>query len=83
MTLKSSLVIFQALEPLKPQRHHQPLQPQWPQQPWKPYFIKELPDIDDWIIPGTKMTNAGPFLLNGSSKIQFLTDFSIFSVGGC
>ena len=83
MTLKSSLVIFQALEPLQPQRHHRPLQPQWPRQPRNPYFIKELPDIDDWIIPGTKMTNAGPFLLNGSSKIQFLTDFSIFSVGGC
>ena len=32
-------------------------------------FIKELPDLDDWIVPGTKMTNVGPFLLNGSSKI--------------
>ena len=60
-----------------------PLQPQWPQQPLKPYFIKELPDLDDWIVPGTKMTNADPFLLNGSSKIQFCTDFSTFSVGGC
>ena len=29
------------------------------------------------------MTNAGPFLWNGSSKIQFCTDFSTFSVGGC
>ena len=37
-------------------------QPQWPQQPLKPYFIEKLPDPDDWIIPGTKMTNAGPFL---------------------
>ena len=62
MTLKSSLVIFQALEPLQPQQPHQPLQPQWPQQPLKPYFIKELPDLDDWIVLGTKMTNAGPFL---------------------
>ena len=59
------------------------LQPQWPQQPLKPYFIKKLPDPDDWIIPGTKITNAGPFLWNGSSKIQFFTDFSTFSVGGC
>ena len=35
------------------------------------------------MIPGTKMTNTGPFLWNGSSKIQFFTDFSTFSVGGC
>ena len=65
MTLKSSLVIFQALEPLQPQRPHRPLQPQWPQQPLKPYFIKELPDLDYWINPSTNMTNAGPFLWNG------------------
>ena len=48
----------------------------WPQQPltekmlphWaqKPNFLKKLPDIDDLIIPGTKMTNTGPFLWNGS-----------------
>jgi hypothetical protein len=72
MTLKSSLMIFKALKPLQPQRPHRPLQPQWPQQPLKPYFIKTLPDLEDWIVPGTKMTNAGPFLRNGSSKIQFL-----------
>ena len=62
MTLKSSLVIFQALEPLQPQQPHQPLQPQLPQQSLKPYFVKELPDFDNWIVAGTKMTNAGPFL---------------------
>ena len=72
MTLKSSLMIFQALEPLQPQQPHRPLQPQWPQQPLKPYFIKKVPDLDNWIVPGTKMTNTGPFLWNGSSKIQFL-----------
>ena len=71
MTLKSTLMIFQALKPLQPQRPHQPLQPQWPQQPLRPYFIKELPDLDDRIVPSTKMTNAGPFLWNGSSKIHF------------
>ena len=64
-------MIFQALEPLQPQRPHRPLQPLWPQQPLKPYFIKELPDLDDWIVPGTKMTNTGPFLWNRESKIQF------------
>ena len=37
-------------------------------------FIKELSDPDGWIIPRDKMTNADPFLLNGSSKIQFFTD---------
>ena len=35
------------------------------------------------IIPGTKMTNTGPFLWNGSSKTILCTDFSTFSVGGC
>ena len=30
---------------------------------------QKLPDLDDWIVPGTKMTNGGPFLWNGSSKI--------------
>ena len=42
--------------------------------PRQPYFIKELPDPDDWIIPGTKMTTTGPSLWNGSSKIQRFTD---------
>ena len=69
MTLKSLLMIFQTSEPLQPQQPHRPLQPQWPQQPLKPYFIKELHDPDYRIIPGTKMTNAGPFLWSGSSKI--------------
>ena len=58
-------MIFQALEPLQPQQPHRPLLPLWPQQPLKPYLIKKLPDLDDWIVPGTKMTNAGPFLWNG------------------
>ena len=83
MTLKSSLVIFQAIEPLQPQQPHWPLQPLWPQRPLKPYFIKKRPDLDNCIVPGTKMNSAGPFLSNQSSKIQFFTDFSIFSVGGC
>ena len=29
---------------------------------------------DGWIISGTKMTNTGPFLWNGSSKIQIFTE---------
>ena len=42
MTLKSSVEIFQALEPLKPQWPLQPRQPLWPQWPLLPYFMKIL-----------------------------------------
>jgi hypothetical protein len=38
-------------------------------------FLKKLPDPDGLIIPGTKMTNTGPFLRNGSSKIQISLTF--------
>ena len=41
MSLKSSVVIFQALEPLQPQWPLQPQQPQWPQWPPQPHFIKK------------------------------------------
>ena len=37
-------------------------------------FHQKNADPDDWIIPGSKMTNNGPFLLNGSLKIQFFTN---------
>jgi hypothetical protein len=43
----------------------------WPQQP---YFLKKHPDRDGLIITGTKMTNTGHFLWNGSSKIKFFTN---------
>ena len=62
MTLKSSVVIFQALEPLLSQ---------WPRQP---HFIKKFTHPDGWIIPTTKMTNTSSFLRNRSSKIQWFTD---------
>ena len=77
MTLKSPVVIFQALEPLQsqwPQQPQQPQQPQWPQWPGQPHFIKKITDPDGWIIPVTKMTNKGLFLWNGSSKIHFFTN---------
>ena len=74
MTLKSFVVIFQALKPLQPQWHQWPQQPQWPQWPRQPHFIKKITDPDGWIIPGTKMTNNGSFLWNGSAKIQFFTN---------
>ena len=74
MTMESSVVIFQALEPLQPHWPQRPLQTHWPHQPLQPYFIKRIPDPDGCIIPSTKMTNTGPFLWNGSSKVQFFTD---------
>ena len=76
-------MIFQTLEPLQPQWPLQPQQPPWPQWPLQPHFIKNIADHDSWIMPGTKMTNIGPFLWNGSSKIQFFTDINTISVGGC
>jgi hypothetical protein len=76
-------VIFQALKPLQPLQPHRPHRPQWPLQPKKPYFTKELPHSDGWIIFGSKIINSCQFLWNSSHKIQFFTDFSTFSAGGC
>ena len=83
MTLKSPVEIFQTLEPMQPRWPPQPPQPPWPQWPSQPHFMKNITDCDGWIIPVTKMTNTGPFLGNGPSKIQFFTDISTISVGGC
>ena len=74
MTPKSSVEIFQALEPLQPQWPLQPQQPPWPQWPLQPHFIWNITDCDGWIIPGTKMTNTCPFLGNGLSKILVFTN---------
>ena len=46
----------------------------WPQLASAAQFPQKPPDLVGLIISGTKMTNNGPFLLNGSSKIQFFTD---------
>ena len=83
MTPKSSVKIFQTLEPLQPQWPPQPQRPPWPQQTLQPHFIKNITDCNSWIIPGTKMTNTGPFLWNESSKIQFFNNISTISVRGC
>ena len=66
MTLKSSVVVFQALKLLQPQWPHRPQQPQWPQWPQQPHFIKKNADPDDLIIPRIQMTNTGPYLWNRS-----------------
>ena len=74
MTLKSSVVIFQALKPLQPQWPQWPQQPQWPQWPQQPHFIKIFTDPDGLIIPSTQMINTSPILWNRSLKIQYFTD---------
>ena len=51
MTLKSSVMIFQALSPLQPQWPLWPQQSQWPQWPWQPHFIKKFTQHDAWIMP--------------------------------
>jgi hypothetical protein len=38
---------------------------------------------DSWILPGNQMTNIGPFLWNGLSKIQIFTEICSLPIGGC
>ena len=78
MTLKSSVEIFQTLEPLQPQWPPQPQQPPWPQWPLQPHFIKNITDCDGWIIHGTKMTNTGPFWGMDGQKSNFLLILALF-----
>ena len=49
----------------------------------EPYFINWPPDLDGWIIHGTKIIKTGPFLWNGSSKIHSLLISNTFAFGGC
>ena len=83
MTLKSSVVIFQALKPLQPQWPQWPQQPQWPQWPRQPHFIKKSTDPDGLIIPSTQMTNTSPFFGMDHQKSNFLLIYDTLSVGGC
>jgi hypothetical protein len=57
MTLKFSVVIFQALEPLRPQWPPQPQQPPWPQWPLQPHFIKK---ITAGPMIGSSLASKGP-----------------------
>ena len=83
MTLKSTAVIFQALEPRQPHWPQRPRQPLWHHWPLQPYFIKGNPGPDGWIIPGSKMIKIGPFFWNESSKIHFLQIFDTLAVRCC
>ena len=38
---------------------------------------------DGWILPGNQMTNIGPFLWKGLSKIQIFTEIGSLPIGGC
>ena len=53
-------------------------------EPQQPHFIKKITDHNGWIIPGTKMTNTSPFLLNVLSKksnfLQILVTFLLKAV---
>ena len=81
MTLKSSAVIFQVLEPLQAYCPQWPLQPLWPHWPLQPYFIKGHPDHDGWIISGIEIIKTGPFLWSEPSKIYFLLISDTLAVG--
>ena len=82
MTLKSSVVAFQALEPIQPQWPLQPQQPRWPQWPRQPHFIKFLFSLmvgssiaPKWLIPV-------PFCGMDHQISNFLLIFDILSVRG-
>ena len=49
----------------------------------KALFHQKNPDPYDWIIPGTKMTNNGPFCGMDHQKSDFLLMSDNLSVRGC
>ena len=75
MTLQSSVVIFQALEPLQPQWPLQPQQPQWPQWPLQPHFNIKFTELDFSINPCTKTTYCALMMWVGSEKTRYFLDF--------
>ena len=83
MTLMSSLVISQALEPLQPQWLLQPQQPPWPWWPIQPHFFKK------WLIlmAGSLLAPEWPILVPYCGMDIRKSHFSLisgtFSVGGC
>ena len=75
MTLKCSVMIFQALEYLWHQWPHQPQQPKWPQWPQQPHFTIQTSEFYVSINHGTKMTYPGLSMWNGSSKTHYFIEF--------
>ena len=72
--LKSSVVIFQALETSSALLTSVASATSLASTAYKAQLPKKLLDPDGLIITGTKITIAGNFLWNGSSKIQFFTN---------
>ena len=72
MTLKSSVVIFQTLEPLQPQWPLQPQQPPWPQWPLQPHFVKNR----SFLAP--KWPILVPFCGMDHQKSNFLLILALF-----
>ena len=83
MTLKSSVVICQALEPLQPQGTPKPKTTSMTSMTFTASFHQKNTAPDGWILPGNQMTNTDPFLWHGSSKTQIFTDIWSFSIKGC
>ena len=73
-TLKSSVVIFQALENSPASLTSAASATSLASTASKAQFPKKLLDPDGLIITGTKITNTGHFLWNWSPKIQFFTN---------
>ena len=72
-TMKTSVVIFTALDTFTASLTSAASATSMTQQPPKPFFPQKTACLDDWILPGTKMTNTDHFLWIGSSKIQIFT----------
>jgi hypothetical protein len=72
-TLKNSLVIFLASDTYAASLTSAASETSMASMTSKAPFPQKLPDFDDFIPTGTKMTNTGPFLRIGSSKIQIFT----------
>ena len=64
-TLKTSVVIFKALDTFTASMTAAASATSMTSMTLTASFYQKNTDPDDWIIPGTKMTNNGPFLWNG------------------
>ena len=83
MTLKSSVVIFQALELLQAHWPHRPLQPHWPLQPQKPHFTKNFLILMVGSSLAPKWPILAPFCGMDHQKSNFSLISDTLSVRGC
>ena len=66
MTLKNSVVIFKALDTSTASLTSAASATSMASATSKALFHQKFLDLDDFILPGTKMTKIGPFLWIGS-----------------